>query len=189
VIGPGFAGVLAAAAQGDEGAFTRLWVDLQPSLLRYLRVLAPAAAEDLAAETWLDVVRGLGRFTGDEPRFRAWAFLIARHRAIDWQRRSARQATEPVPLDALTALEAPDDPASAAVEALAGRAALALIATLPKDQAEVVTLRVVAGLDVAHVAEIVGRPPGTVRVLAHRGLRRLAERLGEDARSGEAVSR
>jgi RNA polymerase sigma-70 factor, ECF subfamily len=187
VIGPGFVGVLAAAAQGDEPAFTRLWVDVQPALLRYLRVLAPAAADDLAAETWLDVVRGLGRFAGDEAGFRAWVFLIARHRTIDWQRRAARHPAEPVPVDRLTALEAPDDPASAAVEAVSGRAALALIATLSKDQAEVVALRVVAGLDVAHVAEIVGKPPGTVRVLAHRGLRRLAERLSQDARAGEAV--
>jgi len=187
VIGAAFPEVLAAAAGGDERAFTRLWLDLQPPLLRYLRVLAPAVAEDMAAETWLEVVRGLARFTGDELRFRSWIFLIARHRTIDWRRRTARQATEPVPVDALAHLEAPDDPAAAALDAISGRSALALIATLSEDQAEVVTLRVVAGLDVAHVAEIVGKPPGTVRVLAHRGLRRLAERLGEGARSGMAV--
>jgi RNA polymerase sigma-70 factor (ECF subfamily) len=34
---------------------------------------------------------------------------------------------------------------------------------------------VVAGLDVAKVAQIVGKRPGTVRVLSHRGLRRLVE--------------
>ncbi|HEV8648601.1 MAG TPA: RNA polymerase sigma factor [Actinomycetes bacterium] len=187
MIGPAFPQVLAAAAGGDERAFTRLWLDLQPPLLRYLRVLASPMAEDLAADTWLEVVRGLGRFSGDEPRFRSWIFLIARHRTVDWRRRAARQATEPVPVDALAHLEAPDDPAASALEAISGRSALALIATLTEDQAEVVTLRVVAGLDVAHVAEIVGKPPGTVRVLAHRGLRRLAERLGQDARSGRAV--
>jgi RNA polymerase sigma-70 factor (ECF subfamily) len=38
-----------------------------------------------------------------------------------------------------------------------------------------VLLRVLAGLDVADVAEILGKQPGAVRVLAHRGLRRLAE--------------
>jgi RNA polymerase sigma-70 factor (ECF subfamily) len=39
-------------------------------------------------------------------------------------------------------------------------------------------LRVVSGLEVQRVAEIMGKRPGTVRVLTHRGLRRLAERLG-----------
>jgi RNA polymerase sigma-70 factor (ECF subfamily) len=43
-------------------------------------------------------------------------------------------------------------------------------------------LRVVAGLDVAEVAAIMGKRPGAVRVLSHRALRRLAERLGQDAR-------
>jgi RNA polymerase sigma-70 factor (ECF subfamily) len=57
-----------------------------------------------------------------------------------------------------------------------------LIATLPADQAEAITLRVVAGLDVSRVATIMDKRPGAVRVLAHRGLRRLAERLGADAR-------
>jgi RNA polymerase sigma-70 factor, ECF subfamily len=57
------------------------------------------------------------------------------------------------------------------------RAALALVAELPADQAEVVALRVLGGLDVAEVARIVGKRPGTVRVLAHRGLRRLARRV------------
>ena len=41
-------------------------------------------------------------------------------------------------------------------------------------------LRVVAGLGVDQVAAIMGKRPGTVRVLTHRGLRRLAERLGTD---------
>ena len=61
----------------------------------------------------------------------------------------------------------------------AGRVALRLIALLPADQAEVVALRFIAGLDVAEVAEIVGKRPGAVRVAAHRGLRRLGEVLGE----------
>ncbi len=66
------------------------------------------------------------------------------------------------------------------VEGLSTRAALAVIGQLPHDQAEVVLLRVVAGLDVEQVARVVGKRPGAVRVLAHRGLRRLAERLERD---------
>ena len=83
-----------------------------------------------------------------------------------------------MPLEALADLPAPDDPATAAVDAISTRAAVALIATLPPDQAEVVLLRVVAGLEVAEVAAITGKHPGNVRVLSHRALRRLAEVLG-----------
>ncbi|MFZ4586113.1 MAG: sigma factor-like helix-turn-helix DNA-binding protein [Acidimicrobiia bacterium] len=44
-------------------------------------------------------------------------------------------------------------------------------------QAEVILLRVVAGLDVNEVAAIVDRSPGAVRVLQHRGLQALAAAL------------
>ena len=62
-----------------------------------------------------------------------------------------------------------------------------VIADLPTDQAEAVALRVLAGLEVNRVAAIMGKRPGTVRVLTHRGLRRLAERLGADARLRRVV--
>jgi RNA polymerase sigma-70 factor, ECF subfamily len=45
---------------------------------------------------------------------------------------------------------------------------------------------VVAGLDVADVAKILGKRPGHVRVLQHRALHRLAEQL---AREQDAVTR
>ena len=52
-----------------------------------------------------------------------------------------------------------------------------MIATLPRDQAEIIVLRVVVGLDASAVAKIVGKSPGAVRVAAHRGLRTLRERM------------
>jgi RNA polymerase sigma-70 factor, ECF subfamily len=181
MIGPEFPAVLGAAAGGDEEAFGRLWRDLQPRLLRYFMVAAPVAAEDLASETWLGVIRGLDRFQGNEPAFRAWVFTIARHEVLDWRRRAARRPIADLPMSDLADQVAPDDPAATVVEGFSTRAALRVIATLPADQAEAVALRVVAGLEVNRVAAIMGRRPGTVRVLAHRGLRRLAERLDADA--------
>jgi len=171
--------VLRAAATGDETAFARLWRDAHPPLLRYLRVLAGGAAEDVAGEVWLDVARGLSRFRGGEQEFRGWLFTLARRRATDMRRRDARR---PVRLtDDAEELDRPgdDDTAMAALDNLSTEAAVALIASLPRDQAEVIVLRVIAGLDVGQVARIVGKRPGAVRVAAHRGLRTLATRLGQ----------
>jgi RNA polymerase sigma-70 factor, ECF subfamily len=180
MIGPEFPAVLEAAARGDEQAFGKLWHDLQPRLIRYFLVAAPSAADDLASETWLAVVRGIKRFRGNEPAFRAWMFTIARHEVLDWRRRAARRPTEDLPANGLVEQAASDDPAADALEGFSTRAALAVVATLPADQAEAIMLRVVAGLGVERVAAIMGKRPGTVRVLTHRGLRRLAERLGAD---------
>jgi RNA polymerase sigma-70 factor, ECF subfamily len=187
MIGPDFPEVLGAAARGDEEAFGRLWRDLQPRLLRYFGVVSRSAAEDLASETWLGVVRGLDRFQGNEPAFRAWVFTIARHEVLDWHRRAARRPAADLPANGLVEWPAPDDPAADALEGFSTRAALAELAILPADQAEAIMLRVVAGLGVDRVAAIMGKRPGTVRVLTHRGLRRLAERLGNGGRMRRVV--
>jgi RNA polymerase sigma-70 factor, ECF subfamily len=170
---------LDGGADEAEGAFSVLWRDANPALLRYLRVIAPEAAEDIAADAWVQVVRGLAAFRGDEAAWRAWLFTIARHRAIDEGRRQSRRPVVSMP--EVADVTSPDnpDPADLVLEKLSTQAAVALIATLPRLQAEVILLRVVAGLDTPAVARLVGRSPGAVRVAAHRGLRRLAATLAE----------
>ena len=173
VIGAAFGIRLAEAQGGDEDAFACLFRDVQPALLRYLRITAPGAADDVASETWLQVVAGLAGFSGGENAFRAWLFTIARHRAIDWGRSQARRRTVPLAESDSAELTVPDA-AEAALERISTRAVLARVSALPPDQAEIILLRVVAGLDATEVARIVGKSPGAVRVAAHRGLRRLA---------------
>jgi RNA polymerase sigma-70 factor (ECF subfamily) len=171
-----FPDLLARARGGDEHAFALIYRDVQPPLLRYLRVQAPGREEDVSSETWIDVARGLARFEGDEPGFRAWVFTIARGKLVDLTRYLARRPTTPLDQDPVAARANPDaEHAYEVVEATA--AAIQLVSTLPPDQAEVILLRVVAGLDNAHVASLLGKSPGAVRVLAHRGLRRLAKDL------------
>jgi RNA polymerase sigma-70 factor (ECF subfamily) len=175
VIGEEFASLLAAAQSGGEAAFSRLWRDANPALLRYLRVIAPGAADDVAAETWVQVVRGLRSFRGDEQAWRAWLFTTARRRAIDLARHRSRRPE--TPLDDVTVAQLPstEDCAEAALEHLSTAAAIALLSGLPRLQAEVILLRVVAGLDTESVARLLRKSPGAVRVAAHRGLRRLAQ--------------
>src|ERR1017187_8343410 len=57
---------------------------------------------------------------------------------------------------------------------LSTRHAVTLVAELSRDQAEAVVLRIIAGLDTAAVACLLGKSPGAVRVALHRGLRALA---------------
>jgi RNA polymerase sigma-70 factor (ECF subfamily) len=186
MMGTSFQVVLSRTRDGDPSAFAVLWREYQPSLLRYLRVTARDAAEDVASETWAAVATSIARFDGDETAFRAWLFTVARRRAVDHFRREARRPS--VPVDPLTlrgaSIEAQGaDPGDTAVRTLDTEAALRRIAELPPGQRDAVMLRAIAGLDVAHVAAIMGKRPGTVRVLAHRGLRTLALRLADEERA------
>ena len=167
---------LRRARDGDERGFRDLWAALQPRLLRYLAVKAPGVAEDVAAETWLQVVRDLARFRGDADDFRAWLFTVARNRAIDAARASSARPVVLLP-DLPEPAETAGSAETQALERLSTQDALRLVATLPGDQAELVALRVIAGLDVAAVASITGRSAGSVRVGVHRALKTLSLRV------------
>jgi RNA polymerase sigma-70 factor (ECF subfamily) len=175
-----FAPVLSAARAGAEWALAALYREFHPALLRYLRAQEPNDGEDLATETWLDAAAGLDRFEGDEWAFRRWLFTIARRRLIDHRRRRKRTPHLGPGLDALGGRPGPDDTEGAVLAADETDAALARIAALPPDQGEVILLRVLTGLDVAEVAEILGKTPGAVCVLQHRALQRLGEQLARE---------
>ena len=133
MIGGAFGVTLANARAGDEAAFACIFRDVQPALLRYLRVIA-ADPEDVAGETWVQVVAGLRRFRGEEQDFRAWLFTIARHRAADAGRSRARRPAVPLDMtEAAQQLTSPDT-ADQALEAVSTQAAMALIASLPHDR-------------------------------------------------------
>jgi RNA polymerase sigma-70 factor, ECF subfamily len=177
-----FADTLAAAQRGDERAFTAIFRAMNSSVVRYLAVLAGNAAEDLAAETWIAALRGFSSFSGDARALRAWLLTIARARWVDSVRVHARRPE--VLTDTTPEIAGPDTVHDVVASAMETAEALALIRCLPPDQAEVLTLRVLGELDVGEVAEIMGKTANHVRVLSHRGLRRLAKMVGEKPPEG-----
>lgn len=184
-LGAQFEGILNAAQDGGEWAVAALYRWLHPALISFLRARAGDNADDVASETWLAVARALPSFSGDETAFRSWVFTIAHRRLIDHHRASARRPptrslsrAETDGDDTTLDLPGAADPAGDVEAALTGMEAVRrIVDLLPPEQAEIVLLRVVAGLPVGEVATITKRRPGTVRVLQHRALRRLADRL------------
>jgi RNA polymerase sigma-70 factor (ECF subfamily) len=175
--GADLGGAVGRAQQGDAEAFRLLYRDIQPRLLRYLHATAGQDAEDIASETWLQVTRDLPGFSGSYDGFRGWVATIARHRALDHLRKTTRRPALPVPAEDLAAWPAAADTAQTAIDAVATGHAVALIATLPPDQAEAVLLRAVLGLDAATAGHILGKRPGAIRTAAHRGLKTLHKKL------------
>jgi RNA polymerase sigma-70 factor (ECF subfamily) len=168
---------VARARGGDEDAFGVVYREVHPMLLGYLYGLVGDDADDIASETWHDIVRDLRGFRGDGPGFRGWAATIARHRALDHMRRVKVRPRTTVLDDGDTGRLTAQDSEGLALENLSTERALALIAELPQDQAEAVLLRVVLGLNGPMAAKVLGKRPGAVRTASHRGLKRLSERL------------
>ena len=164
---------LARACAGDEAGFLELWRTFQPRLLRFLHVVGCDDPDDVASETWLQVVRDLHKFTGGDDEFRRWLFTIGRNRAIDAARARARRPVTQVSvgLDILADDQFVEDQV---LDGISVQGAVALLASLSPDQAEAVALRVIAGLETPDVARILGKSAGAVRIALHRGLKALA---------------
>lgn len=180
-------GLLERLRAGDETAFTELVRRYQPRLLRLAEatVHSRAVAEEVCQDTWLAVVRGVGRFEG-RSSFRTWLFHIllnrARSSAGREQRAGRPEADVGERFDASGAWAAPpvawseraDDRLVA--ERLAPRVH-ELLPTLPEHQRQVVTLRDVEGLAPHDVSSLLGISAGNQRVLLHRGRARLRASL------------
>jgi RNA polymerase sigma-70 factor, ECF subfamily len=170
-----FEALLVAARDGEAWALTSLYRSLYPRLRRYLASLDPNEGEDLASETWLDLIRGLARFDGDETALRAFAFTIGVRRLADLRRRRRRQRTDPRDPGGIAELAPTGDVENEALDSIGTAMALqTIVSSLPREQAEVILLRVIGQLDAETVGTILGKRPGTVRVIQHRALRRLA---------------
>lgn len=191
VLGDGFDDVLSAAREGDEHALAELYRDLAPLVLGYLRGRGARDAEDVTSETFVAVVRNLGRFRGDEVQLRSWVLTIAHRRLIDERRRAGRRPEMAVdPEDLVHAAgkaagNSSDDAEILALDRLATRDTLAFLDVLTEDQRAVVLLRLVADLPVEQVARVLGKRPGAVKTLQRRALARLARTLEETREPGD----
>ncbi|HET9553712.1 MAG TPA: sigma-70 family RNA polymerase sigma factor [Anaeromyxobacteraceae bacterium] len=202
--------LLEALRQGDERAFLALVDRYQAAMLRVARAyVSAAAAEDVAQEAWLGVVRGAERFEG-RSSVKTWLFRIVVYCARTRRARDGRS----VPLSALEAEGGEDDAGPAVdpdrfldvasrypghwasppqpfaeerlISAEAARRVREEIERLPPSQRAVITLRDVEGLEAREACDLLGLTEANQRVLLHRARSRvraaLERHLGEEGR-------
>ena len=184
--------LLEALRSGDEGAFTALVREYQPSLVRVARmfVSSQAAAEEVAQETWLGVLNGLDRFEG-RSSLRTWIFRIltniAKTKAVREGRTlpfSALQDPARVPEAAVDADRFLDSeharwpghwaakptpwPEDALVAAETRERLAEAIEALPATQRAVISLRDIEGWSSEEVRNALDLSETNQRVLLHR---------------------
>lgn len=175
-IGDRFAQVLLAAGQGDELAWAEIYRDLAPGVLRFLQAQGTPDPEDCLGDSFLEVVRNLHRFEGDEPAFRAWVFTIARARLVDiWRRAGRRPKTSSE--DPESAADRSHHHGGADDDLLQRRSVAHILQSLTLDQRSVLLLRVVHRFSIHETAVILGKGEGAVKLLHHRAIRSLRRTL------------
>jgi RNA polymerase sigma-70 factor (ECF subfamily) len=175
--------LVAAAQAGDRAALERLLAQTRPQVYRYVlaRLADPGLADDVTQEVSMTVVAALPRYVDTGRSILAWIFGIAANKISETRRAQARcrelsveQVPEGVVGDAL-------GPEAAALRLDATRQMAHLLERLPHAHAEVLRLRVAAGLSAAETAAVLGMSTGAVRVTQHRALAALRTALAAAA--------
>lgn len=173
--------VVAAAVKGDSKAIGVLFAVLNPRLVRYLGLMVGKDADDVASDTWVEVMRSLPRYVGGADTFGAWVIGIGRHRALTHFRKQKSRPQAVTGIEDFAEILAGESNTHQSVEdSISTANALARIAALPKEQAEAVFLRTIVGLDAVSAGEVLGKNAGAVRTSAHRGLKNLEKQLNAE---------
>jgi RNA polymerase sigma-70 factor (ECF subfamily) len=200
--------LVAALVEGDEAALGELYDRHAESLFRaaLLRLGDRGLAEEVLQDTYLALWNRAELFDGRQGSVIGWLSTIARNRAIDRLRSSARRPA-PVALSGLVGSAA--DPASAddardailaAARPLAGvtaapdperevdmaelrREVEQALDDIPEQERQVLTLAYYDQLSQSEIAARLAWPLGTVKTRTRRALARLRETLGEQWRN------
>lgn len=175
MIGEAFESVLDAARVGADWAWRTIYEDLAPSLHSYARVRGATDPDGLVGDVFLEAAKDFNSFQGDERGLRSWLFTLAHSRLIDDRRMRDRRKTDPVDAADLTEIAGVDDVEAEVLQRLSSERLRGQMAALAPDQRDVLTLRILAELSVTETAAVLGKSLSSVKVLQHRGLRRLKE--------------
>jgi RNA polymerase sigma-70 factor, ECF subfamily len=166
---------LAKRASFDPQAFTELYQRYLKGVYRYhlARTGHIQEAEDLTAQTFLTALEAIRSFRG-QGSFASWLFGIASHKLADHFRRSRDE----LPLEEAEELHSPHPlPEEAAHTHLEMERVARVLKLISPERAEALVLCLFGGLSLKEAARMVGKSEAAVKMLLHRGICDLQERL------------
>ncbi len=171
----------------SDDAFARLLAEHQTPLLRYVRRLLNSAddAEDVVQDAFLKLHRQLhADGKASVANGSAWLYRVAHNRAMDLRRKRKRRAEHQQPVADLRTRREADradaaDPADVAAERDHVQAALDELDHLPGQQQQIVRLKVMQGLTLREIADVMDMPLANVHYRLTKALGELAGRLKE----------
>jgi RNA polymerase sigma-70 factor (ECF subfamily) len=141
-------------------------------------------AEDLTEQTFLQAYRHFDRAQRESHGrpLRPWLIRIAHNLAANYYRdRSRRPETQ---LEDAAVISAPHDTVSIVEGREELQDVLVGVAALPDDRREALIMRFALDMDNKEIARALGRSEGATKVLLHRAIKQLEERL-QEARGDE----
>lgn len=172
-----------AFAQGDAGAFDRLYARHKGTVFRFISRSLPtrADAEEIFQEVWMKAIEARSRY---EPRakFTTWIYAIAHNRLVDlWRKKGIALVPMDGGDDERPAIDPPGDPANEPYAQVAGREAMARFAAaleaLPPAQREAFLLKEEAEMSIADIAQATGADVEAVKSRVRYATAKLREAI------------
>jgi len=175
--------LLCGFLRGEQAMAAELVRRYEQPLYRFLRRLSgnPSDVPDLFQETFLRALRGAGSF-GGRSLFKSWLYAIAVNVCRAHARSERRKPMTSLP-QAEVAVNGSPRPADAAERTELGERVAQAVATLPPGQHEVFILRAYEEMDYRQIAEVLGRPLGTVKSQMRLALGKMRAALQEIGRA------
>lgn len=144
-----------------------------------------ALAEEIAADSFVNVWRSSGSYSPARGRFVSWLMSVVRHRAIDELRRlNVRPEGSAVELNDALLTTAHSDGLDEMLDVRRRREVVrSALASLPAPQRDALELGYFGGLTQQEIAEKTGTPLGTIKTRMRLGLLKMRDelrRLDED---------
>jgi RNA polymerase sigma-70 factor, ECF subfamily len=164
------------AQAGDREAFAFLYARFADDVCGYVRGIVgdEHEAQDVTQQVFAKLMRVIGKYREREGPFFAWLLRVARNLAVDHLRRQRPIPVEEVRASQLDCGQSWASPGLRRIDDLKEA-----LATLPKDQREVLVLRHISGLSPGEIATLTGRSEGSIHGLHHRGRQALRAALLE----------
>lgn len=174
--------LIALAVEGDRQAFGHLYERHSLRVLRHAFFLTrdSALAEDLAAQTFLNALEAMPRYQQRGIPFTAWLLRIACNLAINHKKALKNGNHHQLP-ESLQSDHAEDSPEEACASKADGALVWEQVKGLPADQRQVIVMRFLDDLSYPHIAGLLGKSVGAVRVIQFRALANLRNRIDFEA--------
>jgi len=148
----------------------------------YRMLGSPESAEEVAQNAFHSVWRQASAYRPERGSVRTWLLAIARNAAIDWRRSKGNRMDRETVIDESLVLVDELRVEDRVIASLRAERVRAAVASLPREQREVLSLAFWSGLSQTEIAERTGAPLGTVKSRVRLGMARLREWLEEEQR-------
>jgi RNA polymerase sigma-70 factor (ECF subfamily) len=175
-------------AKKDPEAFGLIYDTFVKQIYRfvYFKVQSAEQAEDLTSEAFLKAWQYL-KGKREVPHLKALLYSVARTVVIDHYRRTACERGD-VPMDDERESELTDEASAKLLKDVENRLdatrVIEKLRLLKDEYRDVVVMRYLDEMGVGEIAEALGKPAATVRVMLHRAIKTLTEAIKQDDSQG-----